>query len=168
MPVIQCPNCQKSLNVKQVPPGSNIKCPACGHAISLAGGGKGGAQPTAARPAASRPAGGKRLTPEDEGFDFAQIQFPSPGPVAVTHFPVDLQSLTLYQGPLPGDPLGGSGGGSGSAPDTPGASASKRGGKKGKLSPKAIALILGGVIAFLLLAVVVATFLTGSGGEAAQ
>lgn len=159
MPVIQCPSCQKSLNVKQMPPGGKIKCPGCGNAISV--GGAGAARPTgtAAKP---RPAGGRPLTPEDEGFDFAQIQFPSAGPVAVSRFPSDPDSRSVYQGPVPGDPLGASADGADPESVTEGKTKKK---SKGQLSPKTIAGILAGVFAFLLAAITVGTLMSGSGDE---
>ncbi|MCM2372278.1 zinc-ribbon domain-containing protein [Aporhodopirellula aestuarii] len=159
MPVIQCPSCQKSLNVKQMPAGGRIKCPACGGVIPV--GGAAGARPTAARPAASGQR--KLLTPEDEGFDFGQIQFPAAGPVAVTQFPDNPYSRSAYHGPIPGDPLGEYIGGPADQPDEDGGK--PRGKAKGKLSPLALAAILGGTLAFLLIAIVIGTVVASSGGD---
>lgn len=104
------------------------------------------------------------LTPEDEGFDFSQIQFPSAGPVAVSSFPNDPYSRTAYEGPIPGDPLGEYIGQRSTETDPTGP---PKGKPKGTLSPAAIAGILGGVFAFLLIAIVIGTVLTsGGGGEA--
>ncbi|MFG0289131.1 MAG: hypothetical protein ACF8CQ_13195 [Rhodopirellula sp. JB044] len=158
MPVIQCPSCQKSLNLKQMPAGGRIKCPACGSVIPV-----GGKAPSAR--AATRPTSGKMLTPEDEGFDFGQIQFPSAGPVAVSTFPSDPYGRTAYQGPIQGDPLGeyvGEPTAEASGGDGTGQTKKKA---KGTLSPLALAAILGGTLMFVLLAIVIGTVLATSGGD---
>lgn len=164
MPVIQCPSCQKSLNVKQMPAGGRIKCPGCGNVINVGGAKQPAARPAAQRPASARPgAQRKMLTPEDEGFDFGQIQFPTAGPVAVSSFPTDPYERSAYQGPIPGDPLGEYIGQPTAAPEAgEGNSKSK---KKGTLSPLALAAILGGTFMFLLIAIVIGTILASSGGD---
>jgi len=167
MPVVQCPHCQKSLNVKQMPAGGRVKCPGCGNAISV-GGGKPGTpaagaprRPAAAKPAAARP-NARPLTPEDEGFDFSQIRFPAAGPAAVSSFPTDPYSRTAYQGPIPGDPLGEY---IGQAPPDSSAAGPTKGKPKPQLSPAAIAGILAGVFAFLLAAIVIGVVVTSGGSE---
>lgn len=155
MPVIQCPTCQRKLNLKQMPAASRIKCPGCSNPITLPTG--------AARSAKSAPSAG--LTPEDEGFDFGQIQFPSAGPAAVSTFQTGAQSLNVYQGPIPGDPLAEEMG-SVSEADEPvpdGMATAKK--PSGKLSPVAIAGILGGTVVLLLVAIVVGTMFAGGGGD---
>jgi hypothetical protein len=160
MPVVQCPQCQKSLNLKQMPAGGRIKCPGCSNVISL-----GGASP-AAKPAARSSQQGP-LLPGDLGFDFNQIQFPSAGPVAVTTYPNDPYSRTAYQGPIPGDPLGEYIGERPAEPD-PNASGQGKGKPKGTLSPVALAGIIGGVFALLLVVIVIGTVLSSGGGEEAK
>lgn len=159
MPVIQCPSCRKSLNLKQMPTASKIKCPACSKAIPIAGAGKSGA--------ASGSAGRRRapLTPEDEGFDFGQIQFPSAGPAAVTTFPTANESLNVYQGPIPGDPMADESGSQSDGSESPSPAGQKKSKSKGTLSPKAMAAILGVTIVLLLIAVVIGTMVGGGSSE---
>ncbi|TWT96227.1 flagellar basal body-associated FliL family protein [Neorhodopirellula pilleata] len=159
MPVIQCPSCQKSLNLKQMPTAARIKCPACSNAIPINAAG------SAAATASS--AGGRRapLTPEDEGFDFGQIQFPSAGPVAVTTFPTAHQSLNVYQGPIPGDPLAGELGSQTEESESTAATGNKKSKAKGTLSPKAMAAILGATVFLILVAVVIGTMVGGGSSE---
>lgn len=151
MPVIQCPSCQRKLNLKQMPAASRIKCPGCSNPITMPAGGT----QTAA-------AGG--LTPEDEGFDFGQIQFPSAGPTAVSTFQTGGQSLNVYQGPIPGDPLGEELGAvsEGDDPVPDGTAPTPK--SAGKLSPVAIAGILGGTVVLLLVVIVVGAMVAGGGG----
>ena len=156
MPVIQCPSCRKSLNLKQMPTASRIKCPACSNAIPIGTAG-GGSAASGGRGAA--------LTPDDEGFDFGQIQFPSAGPVAVTTFPTANQSLNVYQGPIPGDPLAGELGDQSAEPESSDPSEKKKSKPKGTLSPKAMAAILGATIVLLLIAVVIGTLVGGGSSD---
>ena len=151
MPVIECPSCQRKLNLKQMPAASKIKCPGCSNPISLP-----------ATTPQTAVAGG--LTPEDEGFDFGQVQFPSAGPTAVSTFQTGGQSLNVYQGPIPGDPLGEELGtvseGDDPVPDGTAPAAKPA----GKLSPIAIAGILGGTAVLLLVVIVVGALVAGGGG----
>jgi hypothetical protein len=140
-----------------MPQASRIKCPGCSNAITLptAAGGK--------RNSGAKPAGNASLTPEDEGFDFGQIQFPSAGPTAVSTFQTGGQPLNPYQGPIPGDPLGEELG-TESEDGEPLPDGAKRKSKaKGTLSPKALAAILGGTAVLLLIAILVGTMLAGDG-----
>lgn len=159
MPVIQCPSCRKSLNLKQIPTASRIKCPACSNAIPISGTGK-------AKPRSAPNGGnGARLTPEDEGFDFGQIQFPSAGPVAVTTFPTHNESLDVYQGPIPGDPLAEELDGQSDESESSSPSPQKKNKTKGTLSPTAMAAILAATIFLLLVAVVIGTMVGGGSSE---
>ncbi|SMP41964.1 hypothetical protein SAMN06265222_101686 [Neorhodopirellula lusitana] len=162
MPVIQCPTCKRSLNLKQMPTAPRIKCPGCANPITvseaIAGAKSSGGS---ARPAQA--SGRGPLTPEDEGFNFAQIQFPAAGPAAVSTFQTGHQSLDVYQGPIPGDPLGDQMGGvEEEAIDTGGPSPGSSKGK-GKLSRTALVAILGGTATLLVVAIVVGTLIAGGG-----
>lgn len=100
MPIVQCPHCSTSLNLKQAPASGKVKCPKCSGIVPVG---------TAAAGAAKRPARpaptSRTIDPDDDRFDFGRINFPSAsGTTAVSHFPAP-EGLTAYEGPIPGDPL---------------------------------------------------------------
>lgn len=163
MPVIQCPSCKRSLNLKQMPSAARIKCPACSNAIPIAGAAAGGAAGAAAA-AGGRPRG-TPLTPEDEGFDFGQIQFPSAGPAAVTTFQTGDKPISVYQGPIPGDPLADESGQPTPESEAASQTSAKKAKAKGTLSPTTMAAILGGVVFLLIVAVVVGTIVAGGSAD---
>lgn len=166
MPVVQCPSCQKSLNLKQIPAGGRFKCPSCGGVVSVGSGGKAAPPAGAKRPAAAQRSRAP-LTPNDDGFDFGQIRFPSAGPAAVSQYPVDDQKMNVYTGPIQGDPmadqLAAEGGGDIDVP-MPGDTVAGKS-QKGKLSPAMLAGIIGGVVVLMLLAIVIGTLASGGGED---
>ncbi len=103
MLTVKCPHCNTALQLRQAPASGKVKCPKCSNVVPV----QPAARPVqpAARPV---PAGqsGQALDPDDEGFDFGRINFPSASPVvAVSQFPVGGRQLSAYEGPIPGDPL---------------------------------------------------------------
>ena len=98
MLTVKCPHCTTALKLRQAPPAGKVKCPKCGNVVPVRVAGK------------PVPAGnaGKPLDPDDDGFDFGKINFPSPSATtAVTQFPVAGKPVKVYTGPIPGDPLEG-------------------------------------------------------------
>lgn len=170
MPVIQCPTCQRKLNLKQMPAASRIKCPGCSNAIPIPTARKSEDKSAGKSAGKSAPVSASQagLTPDDENFDFGKIQFPSAGPATVSTFQPGPEPLNVYQGPIPGDPLGEQMGvneqGQGTA-----VSPGKKKKKGNTISPKWMAAILAGVFVFVLIVVAIATvFATkdDSGGDA--
>ncbi len=148
MLTVKCSACSVPLKLKAAPPNGKIKCPKCGAVVSV-----GKANPSQAKPA-SVSAGS--LDPDDDGFDFSQIKFPSSGGAnAITQFPSHGQK-SVYDGPIPGDPLEFVQEEEDAA--TAGAGGGKAGGKKpggtAKGSKKRKPLLLIGIIAGLLLAAI--------------
>ncbi|TWT80992.1 hypothetical protein CA13_24390 [Planctomycetes bacterium CA13] len=152
MPAITCPHCQAKINVQKMPAGGKIKCPRCAKVISL-----GRSQPSS-RPSAA-------LNPNDEGFDFAQINFPSAGPApTVSQFPVK-NDVTVYAGPIPGDPLADA---TAEEQSVAAANDAVSGDKKRtKKSPLLIGGIAIGVIGLLAVFAVVGMMLSKKGGGSA-
>jgi hypothetical protein len=108
MLTIKCSACSTALKLQNVPPAGKVKCPKCGAIVSV-----GAPKPVASKPVAPAAAAPKRasvgagglLDPDDEGFDFGKISFPSVSGVnAVTQFPKPGR-VAVYEGPIPGDPL---------------------------------------------------------------
>ena len=78
MLTVKCPHCTTALKLRQAPPAGKVKCPKCGKVVPVRAAAK-------SVPAAGR---GRPLDPDDEGFDFGSVNFPSASPtVAVSHFP---------------------------------------------------------------------------------
>lgn len=107
MLTVKCPKCAAALRLAKAPAGGRVKCPKCSAVIAVnpqAGAATGTAALSGARPAPQRrPAG--PADPDDENFDFGRIAFPTAANVAaVSHFP-STGGKSVYQGPIPGDPL---------------------------------------------------------------
>ena len=160
MLTVKCSACSVSLKLKAAPPNGKIKCPKCGAVISV-----GKSAPSRAKPA---PISAGSHDPDDENFDFSQIKFPSSGGAnAVTQFPTHGQK-SVYDGPIPGDPLefvqeqdedaGGKSGGQKPGGQKPG------GQGKGSKKQKPM-LLIGIVVGVLLLAIagIAAAILLGGG-----
>lgn len=160
MVTVKCPHCTTALKLRQQPPSGKVKCPKCGKVIAL----RGAAKPAMAGKAATSARGGQPLDPDDEGFDFSQVSFPTAAPAAaVSHFPVAGQRMQVYDGPIPGDPLEGL-----SEEDIDAATQDAGGGhqpKAKKTSPALVVGILSGVGVLLICGVIAAVMLTGSGGS---
>jgi hypothetical protein len=156
MLTVKCSACSVPLKLKAAPPNGKIKCPKCGAVISVG-------KPTPSRAKRASVSAGS-LDPDDEGFDFSQIKFPSSGGAnAITQFPSHGQK-SVYDGPIPGDPLefvqeedaetASAGGGKAGGPK---AGAAAKGAKKRKpilllgIIAGLLLLVIGGVIAFMLL-----------------
>lgn len=107
MLTVKCPKCAAALRLAKAPTGGRVKCPKCSAVIAVnpqAGAATGTAAPSGTRPAPQRRAAGP-VDPDDENFDFGRIAFPTAANVAaVSHFPSS-GGKTVYQGPIPGDPL---------------------------------------------------------------
>ncbi len=111
MLTVKCPQCSTMLKLASAPPSGRVKCPKCAAVVSVDTVGAATKTP-AARPQAGRPAAAGRpvassasADPDDDNFDFARISFPTASPVsAVSHFPLSGQK-SVFQGPIPGDPL---------------------------------------------------------------
>jgi hypothetical protein len=159
MLTVKCSACSVPLKLKAAPPNGKIKCPKCGAVISV-----GKPAPSRAKPASVSTGS---VDPDDEGFDFSQIKFPSSGGAnAITQFPTHGQK-SVYDGPIPGDPLEFA---QEEDEDAAGAGGGKAGGKKpgggAKGSKKGKPLLLIGIIAGLLLLAIggVGAFLLLGGG----
>lgn len=99
MLTVKCSACSVALKLNGAPPSGKVKCPKCGAVITVA----------ATVPAAASKQGSAAmapsLDPDDDGFDFGKINFPSAsGANAVTQFPA-AKNASAYEGPIPGDPL---------------------------------------------------------------
>ena len=127
---------------------------------------------SATRPAAVGPSGA--LDPDDDGFDFGKISFPSvSGANAVTHFP-SAGNVSVYEGPIPGDPLdlvpeaaqgdhasaGGHAAGQGQA--APGKAAPGKAGKK--RSPMILIGAVSGLLLLIIVGIAAAVMFGGGGG----
>jgi hypothetical protein len=159
MLTVKCSACSVPLKLKAAPPNGKIKCPKCGAVISV-----GKPTPSQAKPA-SVSAGSP--DPDDDGFDFSQIKFPSSGGAnAITQFPSHGHN-SVYDGPIPGDPLEFVQEEDG---DASGAGGGKAGGKKARGDAKGSKnrkpLVLIGIVAGLLLLVIggVGAFMLLGGG----
>ncbi len=96
MLTVKCSSCSTALKLQKAPASGKIKCPKCGAIVAV------GTRPAAAKPAA---APSRAKTPDDDGFDFGQVNFPAAGGAnAVTEFPTH-QTGQVYDGPIPGDPM---------------------------------------------------------------
>lgn len=115
MLTVKCPKCAAALRMAQAPAGGRVKCPKCAAVIAVnptTGASPGTSSPgnpqaasrsAAPRQAAPRPSG--TVDPDDENFDFGRIAFPTAANVAaVSQFP-SAGGKSIYQGPIPGDPL---------------------------------------------------------------
>lgn len=151
MLTVKCSACSAALKLQGRPASGKVKCPKCGTVIAV---------PGSARPAAKPAAVGasQSLDPDDDGFDFASISFPSvSGANAVTQFPTT-GKMSVYEGPIPGDPLellkqqeaeadGSGGGGQGAGPGAGQA-------VQGKAKQRSPMMLIGIVAAGLVLVVV--------------
>ncbi len=164
MLTVTCPHCNTSLRLKQAPASGRVKCPKCN-----------GAVPVQARAAAQRPvaaAAPQNLDPDDEGFDFAQLNYPTASnQTAVSHFPVANEHMEVYTGPIPGDPLEGVTPEGGVDPSTLGDGSTNMGGAPGqvaapskKLSPGMVVGIIAGVGVLVMMVVGVGVMMAGGGG----
>ncbi len=98
MLTVKCSACSAGLKLQAPPASGKVKCPKCGAVIAV---GRTSQSSTKAAPTASS----KSIDPNDEGFDFGKISFPSAaGTNAVSQFPSS-GNVSLYEGPIPGDPL---------------------------------------------------------------
>ena len=98
MLTVKCSACSVALKLQKAPPSGKVKCPKCGAIIPV-----GAAAQTVSSPAAV--GASQAVDPDDEGFDFGSIRFPSvSGANAVTQFPT-VGNVAVYEGPIPGDPL---------------------------------------------------------------
>ncbi len=156
MLTVKCTQCQAGMKLQKAPAGGKVKCPRCGAIVSVG------------QPAATKTAASQSLTPDDDDFDFGQINFPSAAPAStVSSFPVN-PAATVYQGPIPGDPLAGQEEAAGDATaaaavNTPSAQTAA----KGKPLPiKIIAGVVSGLVAFVVMFFVVSMMFGGGGGEA--
>ena len=159
MLTIKCPQCQTGMKLQQAPAGGKVKCPKCSNIVSV--GRSATPVPTAG--------GGQMLDPDDEGFDFGQINFPSAGPIpSASHFPVS-SNAQVYEGPIPGDPLGSEEGDEEAEGEQQESVAQASGGKpkkkKKKVSPALIAGGIAGVLAFIVVGLIVAVKVGGGGGS---
>lgn len=146
MLTVRCAKCGTPLKLQRAPASGQVKCPKCGNIVPV-------------RAAAAVGAGGRSLDPDDDGFDFAAIQFPSASPTPpVSHFPLQ-GNLKPYDGPIPGDPLMLVAEPSNEhSPGTPAPNASPA---KQSISPKALIAIVGSVAALLIAVIVGAVMLGG-------
>jgi hypothetical protein len=142
--------------LRQAPPAGKVKCPKCGKAVPVR---------VAARPVPA--GGGEPLDPDDEGFDFGNINFPTASPTsAVSHFPIAAQQLQVYDGPIPGDPLE-----TLAAQEAEAAEQAAGGGgprpasQKKKTSPLVVVGALAGVGLLVVGVVIGGVMLSGSGGS---
>ena len=166
MLTVKCPHCTTALKLRQQPPSGKVKCPKCSKVIALPGSTKpamAGKSASSGRSApANRPA--RDLDPDDDGFDFGQVSFPSSAPAAaVSHFPVAGQNMRVYDGPIPGDPLE-------TATEEDVAAANQQAGGGGQrpkkqTSPMVVIGALAGVGVLVIGAVIVGVVMSGSGGS---
>ena len=163
MLTVKCPHCTAALKLRQAPPAGKVKCPKCGKVVPVRAAGK------------PVPAGGsgRTLDPDDEGFDFGSVNFPSASPtVAVSHFPVAGQSAKVYDGPIPGDPLealAAEEAGSEAGSDAVSAGGGRRPAQpKKKMSPLVVVGALAGVGLLVVGVVVAGVMMSGSGGGGAK
>ncbi|TWU46212.1 hypothetical protein Poly51_56080 [Rubripirellula tenax] len=137
MLTVKCPKCAVAMKLAQAPASGRVKCPKCATVVAVNPAGKAGAAPT--RQPAQRTAPMAAVDPDDDNFDFGRISFPSASATAaVSHFPVAGQA-SMYEGPIPGDPLApepDKSDGAGGDGDAPPASGKKK--KKGGMSTTAI------------------------------
>lgn len=101
MLTVKCPKCAAGLRLAQAPAGGRVKCPKCATVIAV--------NPQSGAASGTRPAPPQRsagpVDPDDDNFDFGRIAFPTAANVAaVSHFP-SAGGKSVYQGPIPGDPL---------------------------------------------------------------
>ncbi len=156
MLTVKCPHCSTALKLKQAPASGKVKCPKCNGIVPARA-----AKPAAARPVAAG-ASPQSLDPDDEGFDFARINYPSASPVtAVSQFPVAAENMEVYQGPIPGDPLEALAAENGEAQEQ---AQVQQAPPPKKLSPAAVVGALAGVGVLVIGMVVAGVMLTGSGG----
>jgi hypothetical protein len=159
MLTVKCPHCTTALKLRQAPPAGKVKCPKCGKVVPVR---------SSAKPV---PAGGSRqpLDPDDAGFDFASVNFPSASPtVAVSQFPVTGQRVEVYDGPIPGDPLEALAAEE-SALDAADAGGTRQPAKsKKKMSPLVVVGALAVTGLLVVGAVVAGVMMSGSGGGGAK
>ncbi|GAA5507765.1 hypothetical protein [Novipirellula caenicola] len=156
MLTVKCTQCQAGMKLQKAPAGGKVKCPRCGAVVPVR------------QPAATKSAAAGSLTPDDDDFDFGQINFPSAAPAAaVSSFPVN-PTATAYQGPIPGDPLADQTQADGNPPsDVPAAAAANNAAGKGKPLPvKIIAGVVSGLVAFVVMFFVVSMMFGGGDGDA--
>ncbi len=107
MLTVKCPKCGAALKLAQAPASGRIKCPKCSAVVAV--------NPSASKPAASPTGAAKSrpparpsnedADPDDENFDFGRINFPTASAAAaVSQFPSG-SGGSVYDGPIPGDPL---------------------------------------------------------------
>lgn len=161
MLTVKCPHCSTALKLREAPASGKVKCPKCKNVVPV--------RAASGKPVAKQRApvaAGNPVDPDDDAFDFGRINFPSAsGANAVSQFPV-ASGVSVYDGPIPGDPLEAVAAEEESAEAAAGpavaASASKKPKKK---NPMVLIGALGGV-AVLLIGGIVAVALSGGGGEA--
>ena len=140
------------MKLQKAPAGGKVKCPRCGAIVPVG---------SPAAPAAPS----RSLTPDDNDFDFGQINFPSAKPASsVSSFPVSA-AATVYEGPIPGDPLAGQEE-DGNAPAAAAAAGapSKPAGKGKPLPVKLIAGVVSGLVGFVVMFFLVSMMFGGGGG----
>ncbi len=165
MLTVKCSACSVALKLQKAPPSGKVKCPKCGAIIAV-----GAASQSASRPAAV--GASKALDPDDDGFDFGSIQFPSvSGANAVSHFPA-AGNVAVYEGPIPGDPLdlvqpesepGQPNAGPGQAAGHGQPSGQGKAGKK-KRSPLLLVGAIAGLLVLIVAGVGAAVMFSGGGG----
>ncbi|MGB7327045.1 MAG: hypothetical protein WBD31_19370 [Rubripirellula sp.] len=180
MLTVKCPKCAAALKLAQAPASGRVKCPKCATVVAVkpSAGGAAPARPAPSRAPARPAAAPTSVDPDDENFDFGRISFPTASTAAaVSHFPTSGQA-TLFDGPIPGDPLeietdasgSPSGGGEPGGPPAKPGGKTKSGKKKGGgLSTTAVVRLAVGLIALIVctgIAVVVWKS-RGSGGPSA-
>ncbi|TWU47081.1 hypothetical protein [Rubripirellula reticaptiva] len=171
MLTVKCPKCATALKLAQAPASGRVKCPKCAAIVAVKP--SAGASAPARAPAARPAAAAASVDPDDDNFDFGRISFPTASTTAaVSHFPTSGQA-TLFEGPIPGDPLEIETDASGSPVDGGGEAGGPIGkpGKKktGGLSTAAVVRLAVGLIALIVctgIAVVVWKS-RGSGGPSA-
>jgi predicted Zn finger-like uncharacterized protein len=163
---VKCPHCATAMKLREAPASGKVKCPKCGQVVAIAAAAKPSAVAAAPRPAAVP--SGPTLDPDDEAFDFGKISFPSAsGVTAVSRFPVAGQ-MSVYEGPIPGDPLALVAKEDSESPPGPGGHAAGPNGAPAKAQRKRNPMVLVGVLAgagLLILGGVAAIALTSGGGE---
>ncbi len=172
MLTVKCPQCQAGIKLQQAPPAGKVKCPRCSAIVPVGIPRSGTPSQVASRvPARSG-------DPDDENFDFGNIQFPTAGPApTVSHFPIK-SNVSIYTGPIPGDPLGdavqpsapaGGSGGTGGAAGSGNATQPQRGGanSEGKKIPVKVLVAIGsGLVGFIVMFLLV-SMMFGGGDDAA-
>jgi hypothetical protein len=145
------------MKLRQAPPAGKVKCPKCNSVVPVRAA-------AASSPAARPVAAGRTLDPDDEGFDFGRINFPSAsGTTAVSHFPV-ADNVSVYDGPIPGDPLEQSIEEQEGVPAEAGPQAAAAPAAK-KKNPMVLVGALAAVGVLLVVGIVAATQLGGGGGD---